>query len=78
MVGEATVPRRLLIGRFENEPGLGPRKDSGKKKETPKPPHLACEELLVSLDSTQFVRDGMTIQPFAGSRSQPPRNVWRR
>ena len=33
MVGEATVAqRRLLIGGFENESGLGHRKDSGKKK----------------------------------------------
>ena len=46
-------------------------KDSGKKKKTPLL-HSLCSAVLVCLDSTRFVRDGMTT--WALGRSKVPRN----
>src|SRR6202522_1981159 len=55
MVGGAVGRHRMMQTRTS----LGFAKDSGKKKKTPLL-HSLCSAVLVCLDSTRFVRDGMT------------------
>src|ERR1700689_5145088 len=55
MVGGAVGRHRMMQTRTS----LVFAKDSGKKKKTPLL-HSLCSAVLVCLDSTRFVRDGMT------------------
>jgi hypothetical protein len=58
MVGGAVGRHRMMQTRTS----LVFAKDSGKKKKTPLL-HPPCSAVLVCLDSTRFVRDGMTAFP---------------
>ena len=71
MVGAATAEkRRSLIGRFQTSLVLVTEKTLVRKRSS-KTSALPCGEPLVSLDSTQFVRDGMTILFFRGCKYSP-------